>query len=100
MCVLFRITPGKQGTPMRRVAADGGLASANGYGSPIRRLALGAALASLVSLVAMSGQAQSVNVNSTRAAAPPAKDEKKKEDDKKAEKKDDKKSSGKEKRYA
>src|SRR5262245_844343 len=100
MRVTFLITPGKQGTPMRRVAADGGSPSVNGYGGPIRRLALGAALAFLVSL-AVSDQAQSENANFTRAAAPPAKVDKKEDDKKKTEVKQDKTgNSKKEKRLA
>src|SRR5262245_52930899 len=98
MCVAFHNTPGKQGTPMRRVAADGGRPSAHGYGGPIRHLARGAALSSLVSLAAVDVQAQSGNLGYSRAAAPPAKEDDKKKDDKDKDefKKDEKKA----KRYA
>src|SRR5262249_7205924 len=64
-------TPGKQGTPMRRVAADGGPPSANGYGGPIRRLMLTPPLGGLVSLAAIDVHAQNGDLNFTRPAAPP-----------------------------
>jgi hypothetical protein len=89
--VEFLITPGKQGIPMRRVAADGGRSSVHELGGSIRWLGLGAALAFLVGLAAVDGQAQSGKQSYTSAVAPPVSDkkadDKKQEDEKKEEKK-------------
>src|SRR5262245_48597356 len=91
MCVRSPIMPGKQGSPMRRVAADGGRASVSERGGGVfRRVTLGAGLAFLVSLAATGSQAETGNTAVRTAAPPPSTSSNdKKADDKKSDKKAD-----------